>query len=212
MAGWGPPVDTAPTDAPAAAAGWGPPVEPAKPPAEPESPMPGPIDAFVSGVKRSISDVGQSAEVIRGSSAPTPVAPEDSPAAESFGWRDLTEPINRGLPKMTYRVGESGPTIAGGVAGGMAGSLAGPVGTAIGGAGGAATGAALQTIGPAFAQELKKNPQDPDGAWDRAVQSSLVSAAASGASWAAFPLKAFSGPLKNLAFQAFGVQPGISVA
>jgi hypothetical protein len=174
--------------------------------------MPGPWDAFTSGVKRSISDVGQSAQVISGSSAPTPVAPEDNPAAESFGWRDLREPLAQGLPKLAYRVGESGPTLVGGVAGGILGSAAGPAGSILGGAGGAATGAALQTIGPAFAGELKKSPTDPDGAWDRAVQSSLVSAAASGASWAAFPLKAFSGPLKNLAFQAFGVQPGIGVA
>src|SRR5258706_1813016 len=86
------------------------------------------------------------------------------------------------------------------------------LGTARGGAGGAAAGAALQTIGPEFARELKKNPQDPDGSWTKAVESSMVSGAASGASWALFPMKVFNGPLKNLAFQAFGVQPGVNVA
>lgn len=180
-------------------------------PKEPDvGPMPGPIDALTAGIKHSISDIGQSTEVVKGQK-PTEVAPDASPAASGFEWRDLAEPT-RGLSKVAYQTGASSPTIGAGVLGGLAGSLAGPIGTTIGGIGGAASGAALQTIGPAFAQELKKQPNDPDGAWDRAVQSSLVSGAASGASWAAFPLKVFSGPLKNLAFQAFGVQPAINVA
>lgn len=180
--------------------------------------MPGPLDAAWAGVKHSFSDLGQSAEVIQGQK-PTPQAADDNPAAAPFEMRDLYEPFGRGLPKMTYRLGESSPTVAAGIAGGFAGAPAGPIGALAGGAGGAALGAALQTIGPAFAQELKKNSNDPDGAWDRAVKSTLISGAASGASWAAFPLKVFNGPLKGIAFKAFNlgtqaavVQPGISVA
>jgi len=179
-------------------------------PAEAPTPMPGIGEAALAGVKHAISDVGQSAEVVQGQQ-PTQGSSEESPAAGGFEWRDLLEP-SRGAAKVAYQTGASSPTIAGGVLGGLGGSLAGPVGTAVGGAGGAATGAALQSIGPAFARELKKAPSDPEGAWDRAVQSSVVSGVASGASWALFPVKFFNGPLKNLAFQAFGVQPGVNVA
>lgn len=206
--GWGPPSETPepkPLSAPSASSGWGPPADEAKPES---GPMPGPIDSLVAGVKKSISDLGQSAEVASGKK-PTDVPPDTNPAAAPFAWKDALEP-SKGLSKVAYQTGESGPTVAGGVAGGLLGSLAGPIGTGVGGIAGAATGAALQTVGPAFAQELKKHPEDPDGAWDKAVQSTMVSGAASGASWAAFPLRFFKGPIKNLAFQAFGVQPGIS--
>src|SRR5882724_2736437 len=222
MAGWGPPADEPlplSEPPPDKDKGWGPPAEAAPvkgwgaPAPEPDSgPMPGPIDALTAGFQHSLQDIGQSVETVKGQK-PTPQAADENPAAAPFEMRDLYEPYARGLPKMTYRVGESSPVVAGGVLGGLGGSaVAGPVGTAIGGAGGAAIGAALQTIGPAFAQELKKQPNDPDGAWDRAVKSTLISGAASGASWAAFPLKVLNGPIKNLAFQAFMVQPGIGVA
>lgn len=174
-------------------------------------PMPGPIDALTAGVKHAVSDVGQSTEALEGKT-PTPAASDTNPAASPFEMRDLLEP-SRGLSKLAYQTGQGSPSIAGGVLGGVAGSFVEPgLGTAIGGAGGAAIGAALQTIGPSFAQELKKNPKDPDGSWSRAVESSLASGAASGASWALFPAKVFQGPVKNLAFQAFGVQPAVNVA
>lgn len=192
-------------------AGWGPP--PAAPPSanEPQPPMPGPIDSLTRGLSRGVSDIGQSLEVVRGSSQPTPNHAESGPEAGPFEWRDLYEP-SRGLSKLSYQVGASGPTLAGGIAGGVAGSFISPgLGTAIGGAGGAAAGAAFQTIGPAFAEELKRSPSDPDAAWDRAVKLSAVSGLFSGASWGAYPLKFFNGPVKNLAFQVFGVQPGLSM-
>jgi len=221
MAGWGPPADEPlplSEPPPDKDKGWGPPAEAAPvkgwgaPAPEPDSgPMPGPLDAAWAGAKHSFSDLAQSTEVVQGQK-PTPQVADENPAAAPFEMRDLYEPYARGLPKMMYRVGESSPVIAGGVLGGLAGSAVAPgLGTAIGGAGGAAIGAALQTIGPVFAQELKKQPNDPEGAWDRAVKSTLISGAASGASWAAFPLKVLNGPIKNLAFQAFMVQPGINV-
>lgn len=209
--GWGSPVDPTLPTPPVDTGGWGAPI--AEPPKkeEPELPMPGPIDALTAGVRKSITDISQSGETL-GGKKPTPSAPEENPAATGFGWRDLLEP-SRGLSKLAYQTGASSPAIAGGVLGGFAGSLVEPgLGTAIGGAGGAAVGASLQTIGPAFAQELKKHPQDAEGAWTRAVEGSLASGAASGASWALFPAKVFQGPIKNLAFQAFGIQPGVNVA
>jgi hypothetical protein len=216
MDGWGPP--SVPIAAPDTSAGWGPPsVEPQEAPKTSEpvdtsGPMPGPLDALTAGIRRSIGEAGQSAEVLKGKVAPTPIPQAEGPETEGFGWRDLYEP-SRGLSKLAYQTGASSPTLAGGVLGGLAGSAVSPgLGTAIGGAGGAAAGTALQTIGPSFASELKRTPEDPHGAWDRAVEQSIASGAFSGASWAAFPIKFFKGPLKNLAFQAFGIQPGISVA
>lgn len=171
--------------------------------------MPGPVDALIAGGKQAITGLGQTAESFSGK--PTAAPADQSPAAQHFEWRDLYEPM-RGLSKLSYGVGASSPTLAAGVAGGLAGSLVAPgVGTAIGGVGGAATGAALQTLGPIFSQELQKNPSDPDGAWDRAMKSAAASGAFSGASWALFPVKFFQGPVKQLAFQALGVQPGLAV-
>lgn len=171
-----------------------------------EGPMPGIGEATWQGVKRGIGDVGQSVTLN------TNRASETSPAAQDFELRDIAEPLARGAPKLAYRFGQSSPTVAAGVAGGLAGSLAGPWGTAAGGVGGAATGAALQTIGPSFAAELKQTPNDPNGAWTRAMEHAAVSGAFSGAAWALFPAKFFEGPVKQLAFQAFGVQPAVSVA
>jgi len=173
-------------------------------------PMPGPLDALMAGLRRSVSESGQSVQTLQGQT-PTAIPQEQSPLTEPFALRDLYEP-SRGLSKIAYGVGESSPTLAAGIAGGAAGSLIGPEGTLVGGAGGAALGAAFQTIGPSFAAQLRRTPRDPDGAWTRAVEESIASGAFSGASWAAFPLRAFNGPLKNLAFQAFGIQPGISMA
>ena len=173
-------------------------------------PMPGPLAAIQHGVQHGLGDISQSLQTVQGQK-PTPVAQTETPEANPFELRDLYEP-SRGLSKVAYGLGESSPALASGIAGGLAGSLAGPWGTALGGAGGAGLGAAFQTIGPVFASELKRTPQDPDGAWDRALENASISGLFSAASWAAYPLKFFKGPLKNLAFQAFGVQPGISMA
>lgn len=184
-------------------------------------PMPGMIDALTAGTKHGIANVGKSYTAMS-SSDPYAVEPpptEQNPAAAPFEWRDLYEP-SRGAAKTMYRLGDSSPAlgmgIAGGVAGAGVGTLAGGppgsvVGGLMGGVAGSAAGAALQTIGPVFAQELQKDPNDPDGAWSRATQQAMISGAFSGASWAAFPLKFFQGPVKNLAFQVLGVQPTINV-
>src|SRR5882672_12514700 len=131
--GWGTPAVTK-TD------GWGSPA----PEPDTSAPMPGPLDAAWAGAKHSFSDLAQSTEVAQGQK-PTPQTADENPAAAPFEMRDLYEPYARGLPKMTYRVGESSPVIAGGIAGGLAGTPAGPIGALVGGAGGATLGAALQT-------------------------------------------------------------------
>jgi len=179
-------------------------------------PMPDPLSAAFQGVMASGTDLRQTGETFV--SGKPSEAGEQSPAAEDFEWRDAWDPV-RGLSKVSYRVGRSAPTAVAGVIGGGLGAAAGAPfagvgavpGGIIGGSAGAALGTALQTIGPVFAEELKKSPKDPDAAWDNALKHSAVSSLFSAAGWAAFPLKAFNGPIKNLVFQAAGIQPGISV-
>ncbi len=227
-AGWGAPVDVAdnapppPTGggwgAPVAEAatpeegGWGPPVKAEPPPADPRGPMPSPWAALTQGAGAGLREAVESGKTVAGQ---TPTAqPETSPAAQGLEWGDVLSPYGKLLPKVTYGLGKSAPTLAAGVAGGAAGTaVAGPVGTLAGGALGAAVGAAFQTIGPVFADELKKSPNDPDGAWSRAEQRAAAEGLFSGAGWAAFglPLRAVMGPLKSVAFQALGIQPGIAV-
>lgn len=215
---WGPPVEENAEPVQAPSAGWGPPAAEQATKAEtkgwgePEDDterMPGTFEALGQGFKAGLSDIGQSKQAIAGEKPE--VVSETSEAAKPYEWSDLTSPIARGLPKVAYSLAKSAPTLGAGIAGGVAGSPAGPVGAIAGGALGAAGGAALQTIGPSFAAELKKSPNDPDGAWGRALQQAEISGLFSGAGWALFPAKFFQGPLKNLAFQAFGIQPAVSM-
>jgi hypothetical protein len=117
------------------------------------------------------------------------------------------------------RGSQSYPTLAAGVAGGYLGGelggLAGPAGAAagalIGGSLGAAALSAAQTLGPVYAAELQKSPNDPEGAWNRAWRQAEISGAFSGASWAAFPARFFQSPVKHLVFQMFGAQLALAV-
>lgn len=172
-------------------------------------PMPGAYDALVQGIGSGFTGVGQTAGVAAGIK---PETGEKSPAATPFEWRDFTSP-SRAVSKTLYQLGHSTPALATGVAGAIGGTAAaGPIGGLAGGTAGTMLGTALQTIGPVFAEELKKNPDDPDKAWDSALKSSAVSSLFAGAGWAAFPLKVFNGPIKNMVFQAVGVQPTIATA
>jgi hypothetical protein len=158
--------------------------------------------SLAQGIQHGISEVG---ETFGGKGMPAPAG------AAPYQWSDVTNPGSF-LSKTAYRIGEGSPTLAGGFAGAGVGSLGGPWGGVAGGALGAAAGSALQTLGPAFHAELKATPHDPDGAWDRALRNAMASGAFSGASWAAFPMRFFSGPIKNAAFQIMGVQPGLAAA
>jgi hypothetical protein len=176
--------------------------------------MPSTYDALFQGFRAANQQLMQSVQSATG----VPTEYEASPAAEPFGWSDLAHP-SRIAPKLAYQLAQSYPTVAGGVAGayvgGEVGSLAGPEGTfagaLAGGAVGAATLSAAQTLGPSYLAELQRTPDDPDGAWDRAVHQAEVSGVFSGAAWTVFPARFFTGPVKNLAFQIFGVQPALSV-
>jgi hypothetical protein len=178
-------------------------------------PMPGTLDAFFQGLG---SGTRQFAQTIQSVSGPPTIAAQNSPAAEPLGWSDLTSP-SWIAPKVAYQFAQSYPTLAAGVAGGYLGgrlgALAGPQGAAagalIGGSLGAAALSAAQTLGPAYAAELQKTPNDREGAWNRAWRQAEISGAFSGASWAVFPARFFQGPVKQLVFQMFGAQPALAV-
>jgi len=156
-------------------------------------PMPGILQAFWDGLGAGTRQVAQSVQSFSG---PPSVAARNSPAARPLGWSDLATPSGI-APKLAYQFAQSYPTLAGGVAGGVIGGriglLAGPEGAAagalIGGGLGAAALGAAQTLGPVYAAELQKNPNDPEGAWNRAWRQAEISGTLSGAAWAVFPAR-----------------------
>jgi hypothetical protein len=178
-------------------------------------PMPGVLQAFRDGLGAGSRQVAQSVQSFSG---PAPVPAPVSPAAQPIGWSDLASPSGI-APKLAYQFGQSAPTLAGGVVGRfiggriglLAGPEGGPVGALIGGGFGAAALSAAQTLGPVYAAELQKNPNDPEGAWDRAWKQAEISGVFTGASWAVFPARFFQSPVKQLVFQMFGAQPALAV-
>ena len=188
------------------------------PPSKKEGEMPSVWEAFKQGASRGLADVAQTGIAMRGEKLVN--KQEDSPAAKDLEWSDALSPIDKALPKLAYGMAAGSPTIAGGmmgtVAGAGVGSVVPAVGTAAGGLTGGAIGAAAgsmyQTIGPALAKNLEATPNDPDAAWNKTLEEAVASGAASGVGWALFPAKVLNGPVKNLIFQALGVQPAVSVA
>lgn len=129
-----------------------------------------------------------------------------------------TMPNGETAKKVTYKtlkgLTEYSPEMAGAVAGGITGNVAapGPIGTAVGaGLGAAAVHTAKATV-PIFQHELKATPNDPDGAFNRALAKLAIEDAGTAASFAAFEFKPFAGAVKSLLFQALGVQPTIAGA
>jgi hypothetical protein len=177
----------------------------------PKQQMPGTWTATQQGLGAAIRNYGQTAQALRGE---TPTEFQESPAAAPYQWSDVYNLASSGIPKTAYRLAKSAPTLGGGLVGAGIGTAAtgNPIGTIAGGAAGAGFASAAQELGPYFARRLKENPSDPDAAFNAALKDASISGAFSSASWAAFPLRAFQGPLKNIMFQAFGVQPGIGIA
>ena len=114
-------------------------------------PMPSTLDALTQGIGSGLKGVGQTAKLAGG--VKTEVG-EQSPAAAPYEWRDFTSP-SRAVAKTAYQLGHGSPGLAAGIAGAVGGTAAaGPVGGLAGGATGMVLGTALQTVGPAFAEEL----------------------------------------------------------
>jgi hypothetical protein len=174
----------------------------------PKQQMPGVFEAGRQGFVSSLRNLQQTGQAIIGE---TPTEYQQSPAAAPYEWGDIWTPSSAAA-KTAYRLAESSPTLGGGVAGAAAGTAINPgLGTVAGGALGAGAASMAQQFGPYFAKRLKETPEDPDGAYNKALEDASISGAFSAGSWAAFPLKAFSGPIKNMMFQAFGVQPAVGM-
>jgi hypothetical protein len=178
--------------------------------AVPEAEDTGFIDAAKQGLLTPIRGGAQTAQSITGK--PQASANKPIKAAEPMGWSDLKDPKLLG-EKALYGFAASFPEMAGFMAGSVVGG--GPE-TPIGmgtGALGAAIAHTAVSFGPAFRSELDQSPNDPDGAFNRAMAKTGVGSVATGLGFAAFgAVNPFQSGLKNLVFQAFGVQPAISGA
>lgn len=192
-------------------------------------------EALGTGLAQSVRDVAAAGPALAGEKAPSFQEPTDD-YAQPVEWGDFVRP-GRAVPKVLYGLGRSAPQLAGGIAGGMAGAalggesgaLAGTlvepgggtlIGGALGGAGGALAGGAFgtglatmaQSLGPAYVRAIHENGGDSDKAFNAALEHAGTEGLFSGAAWAALGAAPFKSQMKNLLFQAFGVQPAIGVA
>lgn len=173
----------------------------------------------MAGLEQSVKELGAFPEAAQGK-ATTGLEEPNIEAAQPWEWSDVVNP-KRATEKAIYGLARGAPAIGGaivgGVGGGALGSVAAPgVGTAVGATAGTALGAAAvttaQSLAPYLNEQLRTTPDDPDGAFDRALTQAGMSGAVSGAMMGAFKLAPFQGAVKNLLFQAFGVQPAIGTA
>jgi hypothetical protein len=140
-------------------------------------------------------------------------------AAQPMHWRDFLNPKIL-AEKTLYGFAQSAPTIAASVFGGALGTAVGggpeePLGWAgavAGTAAGAALGTTIQGLGNNFRQALGETKGDSEAAWNLAMKRTAIEAGGGGASFALFSVAPFAGAVKNLIFQAFGVQPAAAVA
>ncbi len=177
------------------------------------------------GIKKDIQDAAQGVQMIKGQN-PSPAQEDQSPAQKLINQPyEFALPTSQTVPKIlaktAYGISENFPELAGGAAlgagtGAIGAKLGGPKTAAFTGALGVGAGAAAvnyaKTLAPTFAEELKANPSDPAAAYEMAVKKTEISATATGASFSLFGLSPFRGAVKNLLFQALGVQPAIGAA
>jgi predicted RNA methylase len=200
---------------------------------------PGILEAGAVGAKEGLAGAfGDWGQTIKALYAPPKALPQgvptlkpgtDTDAPSQDAYTALREPLSLkpgmpNLPKIAYQTTEglthSLPAMGGFFAGAAAGTaavggpedpLALPTAT-IGGVSAAAVVSGLQSVGPFLAQELKKDPTDVDGAISRAAKRAATDGVLTGASFALFELRPFRGAIKNLLFQALGVQPAAGIA
>lgn len=171
-----------------------------------QEPMPGVLEALKQGTQQAFREQVQSGEALAGAPGE---ARDTSPAAQPIDFS--SGPGLSVLPKIAYSFGHSAPVIGSGVAGAtLGGEVAGPAGAFVGGTTAAGAASAIQTLGPAFKAELDKTPDDPDGAYQRALKSTANSGAWGALGWAvggAFNI--LETPVKNFLFQTFVAQPAV---
>ncbi len=180
-------------------------------------------EAALQGAKKNIQDVVQSYQLAKGNKDFTvDDAPKDAVQRMvnenySFALPDK-DTLRKIAVKTSYGLAESSPEIAGAVglgvpAGAVGTRFGGRVGGIAGAAGGAFLGSAAvngaKTLAPTFYEELKQNQNNPEAAFDAALTKTKISAVGTGLSFALFDAAPFKGAVKNLLFQALGVQPAI---
>lgn len=167
--------------------------------------------AATRGVSNALKGFSQTAEVATGKK-PAEEEREPTLAEQPMEWNDFRHPTTA-AKKAILGLAESSPAMVAFGAGAAATTpFAGPVAGLGAGAMAAAVTTGAQSLGPKFAHELKLTPQDPDGAYNRAVASTALESGIAGVGFAAFGWAPFRSGVKNLLFQAMGVQPGVSVA
>lgn len=176
-------------------------------------------EAMWLGINKNIQDAAAGMQMFKGE---IPTTPQGTPSAVGriteqpyeFSLPDILTP-KKVLLKTTQGLFESAPEIGAYAAGGVAGSLI-PGGPIVKGASAIAAGSVLaatvnaaKTIAPTFAEELKSNPADPQAAYEMAIKKTKISAAGTGLSFAVFELAPFKNVVKDVLFQALGIQPAV---
>lgn len=145
---------------------------------------------------------------------PPPADPVDAKYSAPFDVGTMPD-ANTGK-KLTYQLTkgltEASPEMGGGMIGGiMAAALTrNPYASALGVAGGAIAVHTAKEAVPIFQAELKATPNDPDGAYARATAKLGIEDIGTGLGFAAFGWNPFKSVVKDLLFQALGVQPTIA--
>lgn len=179
--------------------------------------------AALEGAKKNIQDVVQTYQLAKGNKSfvaeETPKDAVQKMISENYDFAlPDKDTLKKVAVKTAYGMAESSPEIAGAVGlGAPLGAAGARLGGRVGGIAGAATGAFLgsaavngaKTIAPTFYEELKKNPDNPEAAFDMALNKTKISAVGTGLSFALFDAAPFKGAVKNLLFQALGAQPAV---
>jgi predicted GNAT family acetyltransferase len=174
--------------------------------------MPGLAELTIRNLLEGPREFGQGLAAIGGVvPRERPVWPEEKPI-DVFG-----DPLSVTGKKFYAQLLRSSPTLAGMVGLGTLGSAIGPEGSVLGAlAGGMAGGgltAGIQSLGRHLREETDKSPDDPHGNYRRALMASAQDSAFMAASVGLFGIAPWEqAPLKNLLFQAIGVQPAASAA
>lgn len=164
-------------------------------------------DALLEGMFHFGQSMRRAGSVISGGRGAEQV--QQTPYAQPYEWGDLSN-LGSAFAKTAYRMSNAFPsfTVGLGVTALTENPLAGVV------AGGLSVGvlSGIQSIGDEFQKELAKTPEDPEGAYNRALVSAGTQGAFSGVGWGLFPVRFLNGPIKSVLFQIFGVQPAVGAA
>jgi len=166
-------------------------------------------DAILEGFFRARMAIQRGVSTAAGGRSAEQITP--SRYEEGLGQDVLNLNLGSAFAKTAYRLSNAFPSalpsflVGAGVTAATENPLAGVV------AGGLSIGAfsGLQTLGEQFQKEIASTPEDPEGAYNRAVRTAEIGGAFSGIGWGLFPFRFLNGPVKSILFQIFGVQPAV---